>query len=301
MDKHDFSEFYEIGGLLIEAHVKELIQSIDYNGYEDLDGNTNECVSYLLALNDAEFREIYINMPRDIESYQSNEQMSGLRYNYFTYMYAYVSNMELMHRCFAISKIPILNSIIILTTKTYCNYIDISKSYKILRENGCDVIQLLHIVHNYEAIKYLIDSMTEFELYLFLTKEHIYSDLVNILIIDKIYSTHDEYLISILNSHEIDHNEIDHNGIDYNQFDCNQMMIMRCYKIIKYLTVIEGKTLMTNINKYYESRLHKIQGDDTRSNDLRNIIKTEQSLHNELLVQHFTPRGSHTKGAFSTF
>jgi hypothetical protein len=294
MDKHDFSEFYEIGGLLIELHVKENLKDIDHRVDEDYVNKIKSCATYLLSLTDDEFRKIYINLPRDIEIYQSEEEdaeMNERPYTYYTYTYAYVSNIELIQKCLAISKIPIFNSIDILTEKSgeYFANIDIS-SCKLLRAHGCNYKGLLAIAYEldeYESIKYIIDSMTEYELYTFLsTEEFIHYKLVNILIIDKIYSTRDEYLISVLNSYEIDRNNI---------------IIVRCYNIIKYLTLSEGKTLMTNINKSYESRLCKIHGDDTKSNDRRNKIKTEQSLHNELLVKHFTPRGSHTKSANTTF
>jgi hypothetical protein len=171
------------------------------------------------------------------------------------------------------------------------DYIDIDiSSCKLLLASGCGYRRLLNIacgLNNYESTRYIIDNMTESELYEFITSvEHINTGINDILIIDKIYSTHSERLISLLNSYEIDR---------------NNQMIVRCYKIIKYLTLTEGKELMTNINKNYESRLCKIHNDNTRSDNQRNKIKTAQSLHNELLVYHFTPRGSHTKSARTTF
>jgi hypothetical protein len=294
MDKHDFSEFYEIGGLLIELHVKENLKDIDHRVDEDYVNKIKSCATYLLSLTDDEFHKIYINLPRDIEGYdpaEEDDEIDGRPYTYYTYAYAYVSSIELIRKCLAISKIPLFNSIQILIEYTREDFIDIDvASCKLLRENGYNYKELLDIAYglkNYDSTRYLIDSMSELELYAFITSdEYVCYGLWKILIIDKIYSTHDEYLISLLNSHKIDR---------------DNDIIIRCYKIIKHLTVMEGKTLMTNINTSYESRLRKIHGDDTKSNDLRTQIKTEQSLHNELLIYHFTPRGSHTKGARTTF
>jgi hypothetical protein len=291
MDKHDFSEFYEIGGPLIEAYIKEDLKFIDRSFVEDHVINIKSCASYLLSLNDDEFNAVYIKMPRNIEAYrvdQADAEVNKRPYDYYTYAYAYVSHVELIRKCLAISKIPLFNSIQILTEYLYKGYIDISvESCKLLRENRCGYVGLLviaHKFHNYDAIKYIIDSMTECELYSYLYSEYIYYGLYNILIIDKIYSTHDKYLISLLNSPEIDRNN-------------NGRIIIRCYNIIKYLTLPEGKALMVNVNKHFESYLHKYQDNDTRSNTARNNIKTEQSLHNELLIKHFTSRGFHTKAA----
>jgi hypothetical protein len=283
MNNHDFTDVYETCGPLMESQIKKYM---DFKQWSTEICSPKKAESYLLSLDIHDFNKLYINMPRDIEGYQTNADElydsddDDNHCSYFEYAGAFVSNIELLRKCLAISNIPINNSIKMYIQKRnnfgypHFYYKDINvNSCKLLHEHGCDMIGLLYIaycVQNYECIKYIINNMSSIELSNYITNEYIYFDLINILVIDRI--KHDKVLLLLL-----------HDKLMTNiEYDNDIIIIIKCYYIITCLTIDEGKILMEKQTKMFASRLRKAYYGDLRCN-----IEMKRILHNDLLAYHF--------------
>jgi hypothetical protein len=163
MDKHDFSEFYMICGPAMESHMR---QNIAF-WCKPL-GNNNEhitsCIKYLQGISDVTFEKIYFDLPIDLESYHKNKNEvhnnifeCSSRFSYIDYAAAYISNDVLLRRCLSISKVPLLNSLMILTPVDLNRYVNISlESCKLLHGYGCNLVDLIKVSDNYDVISLTI-------------------------------------------------------------------------------------------------------------------------------------------------
>jgi hypothetical protein len=134
-------------------------------------------------------------------------------------------------------------------------------------------------------MRYIIDNMSDIIITDLYNTTYFSLGLCNILIIDKIYELQDKYLIHLLRNIL---------GKDDDPEDV-ELILVRCYYIIRWLTIDDGKEVMNYINLQYKSKLLKPY--IIHDIPLMNKIREHQLLHNELLVSHFIPRGSHTKCA----
>jgi hypothetical protein len=264
---------------------------------EDNSRGENEDNSYVKNENDSHVEnedDLYVKNENDSHvdyRYVENENDSHVRYIDYRYdlyecAHAYVSNVELLRKCLAISPVPLYNSIKTLirseysSHETYVNF-DI-ESCKLLVEHGFKKSYLLHIayrVSNYDSIIYLIESMTIIEL-INMLNSIVYYDVVGFLLIDKIYNLNDPCL-----------NRLCKNSMVEYRGTSKIRIILNCYYIIKFMTIDEGKASMIEQNKLYEMQ--------KREANRQNMAEAYQSLHNNLLEFHFRPRGGHTKGAIT--
>jgi hypothetical protein len=237
-------------------------------------------------------------MPVDRPGYQDDiDNIEEREYCYIDYAHAYISDIRLIRRCLEISKVPLWNLIKVLIRyhhNTRSNYTNFDmESCKLLYENGCDVTGLLHVachMHDYNSIRYLVDNMSDVELYnLVHSREYIYLNLASLLLIDRLMNMRDRCFTSLLIDIVLKEDYQRHDN--YWVID-NMNIYNSCYYIIKYMSIDDGKKFMKELNQLYDDR---INGLTFNNNTERHI--DEQLLHNNLLEYHFRPRGSHTKGA----
>jgi hypothetical protein len=308
MDTHDFSEFYMMCGPVVESELKKYIK-LDIR--ENIpDEYIVSCVNYLCQLDDINFERIYLSLPSSLHEYNANAQKlyelnnnqtalnpnnelipsaeltHSYEYSHIEYARACISNNTLLHKCLAISKIPIFNSLIVLKNAQW-QYLDIDLDCcKLLTSHEYNVrASLLELTQDYDTIRYIIDGMSNLDLYNVLNSENNIEGrlrLYLLLLIDKIYIANDKCLNALLRRKIMSFED---------EFDLDILPLIRCYYIIKYLTIDEGKAMMKLVNKYY---------DDARlGGNTCMLLRDEQQLHNAMLEFHFTPRGGHTKGARS--
>jgi hypothetical protein len=298
MENHDYTEIYEIGGSIIQAHIENLIQD-EINKARKLSSNRiMSCIQYLKSLSDCEFGYIYTEMSSTLDEFQeefenrdefvenfkdkdidinetecdSNVFENELEnaYSHFDYVYAFISDISLLHRCIEISMIQLNYMIIALMYYEHNTYIAFDiESCKLMYKHKFDLRSLLFIaqqVRNYESMKFIISKMNIMDIHrVLVTDEYRYVGLIKILIIDRIYSMNDNLLKSMYNLTYIN---------DYPNINDINGIIHNCYVIIKYKTIKEGKQIINNLNNIA----------------LRN-------KYNELLAFHFRPRGTYTKSA----
>jgi hypothetical protein len=243
-----------------------------------------------MKMNDTSFEHLYINMPNNLSEYCSDfiaKKEIYKDYSCFDFAYAFMSR-DLLRKCLAISNIPINNLLMSLIGRElpdFLNYVDITiETCKLLHEHGCSMVQLLDVgyyANNYECITYIINRMTALELAdMINNKTHLCFRLINILIIDAVYVLHDPVLIHLLN-----------NSIHKYIFcDYNMTVALRCYNIIKYLTIEQGNAVAKQHNDAYSQKICQ-----NNSQILKNKIKIEQDLFNSLLTKHFTLYKSNTQ------
>jgi hypothetical protein len=221
-----------------------------------------------MSLNDDEFSRAYYNII-------CGERLRGGSNKNEDFMCAFISNIDIIHRCIAVDGY-ILQKVISALSRIKRYIINLNvESCKLLHENGCDMSILLllaRIANNYDSVKYIIESMSVDELSRALHNKPD-SNLLDILLIDRIYLTNDKSLIALL----IDHILI---SIEYT----NNILI--CYVIIKHMTHEEGKNM-------WDKRIHRLDSMNLNITEIK-FIKT---LFNIILYFHFKPRGSHTKAA----
>jgi hypothetical protein len=289
---------------IIEQHMRDIIGSHQ----DSICAHIESCINYLHSLNDVEFENIYIKSPQSQREYQDNMEeinANSVVYSYINYAHAYVSDIGLIRRCLQISRIPLWNSIKILTRfrrdahKTYTNFN--VESCKLLYENDCNVVGLLHIACNikdYDSIRYLVNNMSENELHNLLhTREYIYLNLAFLLVVDRIMNMHDRCFIALLTDTIM---TADNYIYDPYWIIPNMKIYNTIYFIIKYMTLDEGKKLHAKINNEYIYTLNNeyICNPAIISHvNVRDTLTLEQLLYNNLLEYYFRPRGSHTKGA----
>jgi hypothetical protein len=223
------------------------------------------CVKYLLSLDDVSFRKKYYLLPNNIDFYNVIDCNASGNFCVVTYAVAFIYDTELVHKCLSISKVPLLNSLRILSRRNDVDrrpYIGINmESCKLLISHGCNLLDLLYISRDYDISLYIINLMTEIDLcYVLHIGINLPLKLAMIFIIDKIYTINDEYLKPLL-----------HNNVMSSEL--NDIII--CYYIIRCLTIEDGKKYIALRNKYYGG----------------NAI---EQLNN-LLEFHFRLRGGHTK------
>jgi hypothetical protein len=111
MDKHDYTEIYEIGGSLIQKEIEKLIQDettelINYI-HPDRIAQIKSCAQYLKDLSDDKFREIYLDMSMSMGDFEDNLEehleMHLGEFCHLDYAFAYVSDILILQKCLAIS------------------------------------------------------------------------------------------------------------------------------------------------------------------------------------------------------
>jgi hypothetical protein len=291
-------------GPVMESAIKTLLK-IETSPV--LCNSVEKCIKYLQSIDDELFEYIYLNMPSDMGVYRSNateilaanqdvEDEDDIEYNYYEYAYAYLSNIDLIKKCLSISMVPLNYILLVLTSPEvsalsykYVNFC--TESCKLLLYK-CNMGSLLAVAchkGDYNSMVYIVNNMSPYDIYdLLYTGAYELLNLTIILVIDRIYNLKDKCLITLLNDKLSSINSsINLSSIDlyYNSIDLLSMHL-RCYTIIKYMSLDDAKLMMTKINGFYLAQ--------TKPGSDPGII---QLLHNKLLEFHFRPRGAHTKGA----
>jgi hypothetical protein len=276
MNQSYFDEIYELCG----PDMKEAISNIIKHDRPINRVNYTRVINYLYTLTDDEFRELYINMPRDHEDFShENNIMHGAiyPYSYVDTIYAIISRSDIIRKCFAISSEPLISCIRLLTfnNRQLCGkYNDLNlESCKLLHEHGCSLSNLFLIANtvlNYESMSYIITNITE-------------SDIIDIYN-DTEYEEYNNsgyayniYYILILNKLKHD-SIIFHNRIMKYDRLYDIQMVLQCFYIIKFIPKLDALIFLTN--------------NPILSNQTRDIYK-------KLLAYHLKPRGSHTKAAIT--
>jgi hypothetical protein len=113
--------------------------------------------------------------------------------------------------------------------------------------------------------------MTKMDIYKLFSVQYMCTGLINILLIDRVHNMNDDYLKSICKD---------------DMLAGGDNVLIRCYYIIKYMTLEEGKKYMLEKNT-----------PETNKSHVKTIKQKRNDKYNELLAFHFRPRGAHTKGA----
>jgi hypothetical protein len=311
MSCFDYDVIYDIGGPTIKLMIEELRAAyivVDLNDTKYIEG----CTEYLLSLDDVIFEDIYINLLENIKDGDKNKHASNLKFNYQDYVYSYISNIELIHRCYAISIVPLNSSINCLHCDEY-KFINFDiESCKLLHNHNCDLRVMLRVaeyVNNRDVITYIIDNMTNMDyahiLMVYgridinmsiytcfgsknnaaarkpLNNPYFHYNLVELSLIDKIMHKNDRYLKTLL------HNKILGNmqSLTHLHF-IKRLFIAQCYYIIQYIPIEECKQISTKLNKDYTAarkgaRLHIYD----------KIIQERVLMLNDVLEFHLRPRG----------
>jgi hypothetical protein len=215
-----------------------------------------------------------LNIPIDYTTRQSYASIAKNKYRNrddidmdqdpYCYIFACVSNITLLRKCLAISKLPIIAALMACErnkdAELFYIHIDL-ESCMLLHEHGCDLISLLSIAYllkDYNSQKYIINHMTEIDLFNIIHVDR-YKGLINILLMNRIHDLQDNHLKLICNSYII------------NQY---HNPVIKCYYIINYMSIDASKTYILEHN-----------------GDRHYVLLTS------LLLFHFRPRGSHTKSA----
>jgi hypothetical protein len=272
------------------------------------DKRINECIIYLKSLSDVEFRNIYINMPNSLENYQINAddaddsvEPNYYYYDYYDCAYAYVSGVDLIRRCYAISTVPLVCSIKILCNYSHTadsRYIRLDlESCKLLYEGGGDLC-CLYIIANqlcsYESISFIIDKMRPIDFYnLFVDRalNLTFFSINNVLLLNKI---HDKFILDHICDLFV-MKQIDYNNIaQYRKMDMILIsMILQCFYSINHMTYTECISFMTKQNAVCNKLIQSVTHQPSKT-----LVVNRQILFNNLLEFHINkPRGSHTKCA----
>jgi hypothetical protein len=289
MDRHDFSEFYEKCGSFMQSEIIRCINAecSERKPYDyDLE---KSCATYLLSMNDDDFYNLYlelISVEGDLENYYTAD------YTVSMCKTACLFNEQLLHRCIAISALPI-DILLERASISICNYIQWNiYTYKLLYEIGINIFSLLSIANlsnDYIAMSYIIDNMTELDLgnYLihkFEAQIYKFKGLLNILIINKINSIGSKYLKFWCKTRMLNALKIIEQGVIANDF------IITCYYIIQCMTREEGITYMQSIDSNIIGKLW------LNKSQLINVT----NYYNSMLGYYLNPRGSRTKPANTT-
>jgi hypothetical protein len=280
MDSSYFKEIYELCGPIMKEAISNIIKND--NTYINQNPKLIQCAMHLLSLNNEDFHDIYINTPTDLlgfiqvetDIFNHDEINKQDEYNYYDYIYAIISNIDLIRRCFAICNDPLIKAIRILTTvcRGSINKYDLDyKSCKLLHEHGCSLSSLYNIasrVLNFESMGYLIDNISKTDY------NDIYNDALHyeyniyyILLLNKIEHTWDTPISSIFHELGMRHN---------NKEDITN--IIKCFYIIKFIPKTDILLFIT---------------------DTMALSDTKLKIYKNLLDYYLKPRGSHTKAALT--
>jgi hypothetical protein len=245
---------------------------------------------------------MYVKLPHNIDGFAAglielndilndedeNDEVRNVKlikpYCSYDYISACISNTELAQKCMSISAIPLHNAINILRHNQGCKYIMFDlETCKLMTAHNCNLVSMLYIayaVRNYESMKFIIENMDYMSMFYILTcNGFILDGILFILTIDRIKCINNNYLTGFLQN------------IIFSYSNKVNKIIIACYYVINYMSVIEGKQYMINENTTYNYITMK-------TDNVKYKIYTErQSFHNELLEFHFRPRGGHTKCA----
>jgi hypothetical protein len=268
-----------------------------------------KCSVYLLSLEDDEFKNIYTNMPTSYDEFTKIYTNMPISYDEFgnkdtytlcDYVYAYVSNIDLLRKCLAISPVTINTSIRILINNASpfaYKYLRLDlESCKLLRDSGCNIINLLNMAYNisdYATVRYLIESMSKMELMkLFIDVNNLLFNIFGILFIDAISTSDDADLNEVLYNTLSKINDGQHCPSTEHICALNHKLriVLQCYYAIKYLPRDEALELINHQNQRYDYFLLTDEGNKPH-------VEQIKTFHNNLLEFHFRPRGSHTKSA----
>jgi hypothetical protein len=251
-----------------------------------------------------------MNMPVDYNGYYTNEldmynilnngniliEKNGYnlyynRYTYYDYIYAITSNIDLIHRCYAISDVALNNSIALLTcndrkvysARCYIN-LDIN-SCKLLISHGCSYSNLFIIacrVYNYDTIMYIINQLISNEELCNVFTQHRSDINININI----------HYILLLHQINVCNNELHtlmQNFIMSLSNNNLKHIVIKAFFVIKFMSRDEG----------YKFR------DEQKDVTFINVVNQEvtsdyvKSQYFILLEYHLRPRGGYTKQAIT--
>jgi predicted transcriptional regulator len=208
MNTYDFSEIYEIGGPLIKEGIKFEIamgkcshrqnkhehehEHEHEQEHEQEHEHFDECVNYLLCLNDDNFFELCTKLS-DFNNFTSN-------YTYSEHIRAILSNVNLINRCTAISTVPLITALFVLhqliNTNNITQYYFTFESCKLLHEHKYNILHILSISYksgiNYVIIKYIIDNLSEIDMFNVLEDTRYCG-----IIIDRIHNNNNKFLSSM--------------------------------------------------------------------------------------------------------
>jgi hypothetical protein len=239
--------------LLIDSSNDELYSTyvnmpVDYedyqNNYDELDNIIEDKLDNIIE--DKLDNIIEDKFDNIIEDKLDNDAEDVI-YSHYEYTYAILSDISLINRCLLISKAILNNAINALAH--HHHYIgEIPRKFginscKLLHLHEFNLFSLLKLAqckHDYESITYIINAMTEIDLYNVVYNNYLTNDITNILLIDKCKQISNKYILSLLDK-------------------CIQNIIhspvITCYYIINMLDPI--KTHIKNIRKYIRKNIRK--------------------------------------------
>jgi hypothetical protein len=282
MDKYDFTEFYIICGPIMRERIEEFkVHNLEMYAKFKNDLNFNEDhaenqTQLLLKLSDVEFKNIYNESTIiDDECISMNQYKSAPNYKYI--YNSYLSNINVLQKCIDISITPISNIL------TFFRHADLNlECCKLLMTviiDKIDILLLAYYNNNFECMQYVINNMTKSDLVKFLTKCRPIFNVINILIMDRIYNINDNDLKSQLD-----------NLFKYINLHSIENTLIECYYIIKYMSRADGISQKQYKYTMYQSDLNIFDNEKCIKN-----LKDHNDVYNTLLEFHFRPRGTLTK------
>jgi hypothetical protein len=272
---HDFSEFYQMCGSVMQSSIENMIILDKDRITPEMKSYIGMCINNLLCEDDDTFRQKYLEL-YDIDiAHEENYVFDVLpiRYNKYSYAFACVSNIDLIKRCLAISKLPLsfaINSCTRSGRQLFINF-DL-ESCKLLHDEGFDNNNLLSVActaGDYNSIKYILTYMTDINLGdLIMDQRFMFCNLTSIYIIDKIMEHPNDFFKYLLKKQQ------------FSDLTGSYKIPIMCYYIIRYLSREEGLSYFNYFNRCL-------------NNDSRWV--NQKILWNQSLEFHFRPRGGHTK------
>jgi hypothetical protein len=288
-----FKNLEEIGGHLLCDSIKSLILYDSDNNYVNIHmrdpsrikiyASIRDFIDVLLNMNDDEFHQIYIDF-EDVDVCIVD------------YVYACLSNYELIKRCLSISVDILRNAfkLYIYDDDLHVNF-DI-RMCKLLRENKFKLECLLLIAYDrgsVELMTYLIDDMTRDEIKdILLDNIHEkYNGVLYIIIMDKIHNDDTELKSLVIDKICImTEASINDAYFDDEYINVHNLIIVNSYCVIKCMNITQCKKYIIDLNDIYiASIMHSPQ--------LTAQIIEYQKFHNSLLEFTVKPRGMRTKQA----
>jgi hypothetical protein len=297
--EHDFNVIYQICGPDMQSSIEDMIIHDQDHIKPKIRVHISACINYLLSINDELFRQKYQVLydidnddPYTVDEIEKDDIELPTDYNKYDFIFACVSNINLINRCLVISKLPLSFAINRCTqhgTQMFINF-DL-ESCKLLQEAGFDNNNLLAVAcaaRDYNSIKYILMYMTELNLgELIMDKRFMFKNLTSIYIIDKIHYHSNDFLKQLLKTRH------------FSSFNDIYNIIIICYYIIRYLSREDGLSYINDIDKYLDDKIITL----TQSGiNVDRWIEHRLSLHqliNHLLEFHFRPRGGHTKASLN--
>jgi hypothetical protein len=280
MDKYDFTEFCKLGGSLVDGYVAKLIQ-LDRKKFKEWhDAKEFEVkiqdgqAKWMLNQTDVEFEQMYYTVPKDTDAFIAMiSQRNGIMYRYI--YSAYLTNVDLLRRCLALSDIPINNVLRVLSNRDALGHVNVNiECYKLLNTaNKSDMLLTAYYADNYECMQYVVNNMTGADVFYFLANAPSKLTVLNILILDRIIILNDKYLMT---SYVEIHRSI----------QTQDDILINCYYIIKCLSRLDGVKYMLK-----QDEILQVEINNLANSELVIELNTKLScVYNQLLEYHFNPK-----------